>query len=110
MMRAAAIFVCALLNVLGQTNEPVTIPTKSHHGRIILTARIADAGPFTFLLDSACTISTLHPELVDELKLKPSGRVRINGIAGEERAPTYGGVVFDLGGATYSPRRVASIP
>jgi hypothetical protein len=110
MRRAAAIFVCALLNVFGQTNEPITIPTKAHHGRIILSARIADSGPFTFLLDSACTISTLHPGLVDDLKLTPSGRVRINGIAGEERAPTYTGVVFDLGGATYSPRRVASVP
>ena len=110
MRRAAAIFVCALLNAFGQTNDPITVPAKLHHGRIILTARIAESGPFTFLLDSACTISTLHPELVDVLKLNPSGRVRINGIAGEERAPTYTGVVFDLGGATYSPRRVASVP
>jgi hypothetical protein len=110
MRRAAAILVCALLNVFGQTNDPITIPAKLNHGRIILTARIADSKPLTFLLDSACTIPTLHPELVDDLKLNPSGRVRINGIAGEERAPTYTGVVFDFGGATYSPRRVASVP
>jgi hypothetical protein len=110
MRKEAAIFFCALLNVCGQTNDPITIPAKLNHGRIILTAHIADSKPLTFLLDSACTIPTLHPQLVDDLNLKPSGRVRINGIAGEERAPTYTGVVFDLGGATYSPRRVASVP
>lgn len=110
MVRTAAIFVCALLNTFGQTNDPITIPAKLNHGRIILTARIADSKALTFLLDSACTIPTLHPELVDDLKLTPSGRVRINGIAGEERAPTFTGVVFDFGGATYSPRRVASVP
>lgn len=110
MTRAAAIFFCALLNLFAETNEPITIPAKFSHGRILLTARIADSKPFTFLLDSACTIPTLHPDLADDLKLSPSGRVRINGIAGEERAPTYTGIVFDFGSTTYSPRRVASVP
>jgi hypothetical protein len=34
----------------------------------------------------------------------------IVGIAGEERADTYGGLTFDFGGKTYQPRRVASLP
>ncbi len=110
MRRAAAILVMTLLACFGGENEPISVPLKLSHGRMILSGRISESGPLTFLLDSACTISTLHPELVDELKLSPSGRVRINGIAGEERAPTYQGVVFDLGGTSYAPRRVASIP
>jgi hypothetical protein len=80
------------------------------HGRILFSARIGEVGPLKLLLDSACTIPTLRPEVMDELKLTPSGRVRINGIAGIERAPTYRGVVFELGGAAYSPRRVAVLP
>jgi hypothetical protein len=92
------------------SSNSVVVPVQFNHGRIILAARIGELGPFRFLLDSACTIPTLHPKLMDELKLEPSGRVRINGIAGEERAPTYRGVVFDFDSVQYSPRRVAVIP
>lgn len=86
------------------------VPIKLQHGRAVVSAKIDEKGPYTFLVDTACTIPTLHPELVDELGLQPSGRVRIHGIAGIERAPTYRNVVFDLGKAAYKPRRVASIP
>jgi hypothetical protein len=110
MRKAAALLALTLLTVFGAESEPISVPFKLNHGRIILTARIGESGPLTFLLDSACTIPTLHPELVDELHLTPSGRVRINGIAGEERSPTYRGVVFDFGAASYSPRRVAAVP
>jgi hypothetical protein len=87
-----------------------TVPVKLQHNRILLQAKVNDSGPHTFLLDTAATIPTIHPSLMDELKLEPSGRVRINGIAGDERAPTYRNVTFQLGDATYKPRRVASIP
>jgi hypothetical protein len=87
-----------------------TIPIKLQHNRILVSAKLNDLGPHSFLLDSACTISTIHPALMEELKLEPSGRVRINGIAGMERAPTYRNVVFNFGEALYKPRRVASIP
>jgi len=86
------------------------LPLELNRSRVILKATIHDSAPLRFLLDTACTIPTLHPDLVDELKLEASGRVRMHGIAGIERAPTYQGVAFDLGGATYAPRRVASIP
>lgn len=93
-----------------QTNPaPITIKSRMAHNRFVLPAKINDA-PLNFLLDSACTIPTLHPEVVAELKLESSGSVRIAGIAGEERAPTYRGIVIDMGEAKYSPRRIASIP
>lgn len=57
-----------------------------------------------------CTITTLHPDLVDELKLLPSGTVLINGIAGQERADTFRGLLFQWDGYSYKPSRVASIP
>lgn len=110
MKRVAAILMLALITARAADDQAITIPVKRSHGRIILSARVGESKPLTFLLDSACTIPTLHPALVDELNLTASGRVRINGIAGEERAPTYRGVVLDLRGAKYAPRRVASIP
>lgn len=88
----------------------VTLPVKSNQGRILLPAKINELGPFSLMLDSGYTITTLHPAIIDQLGLQPSGSVRINGIAGEERAPTYRGLVFSFGGLDYSPSRVASLP
>src|SRR5678815_1661210 len=95
----------------GQTTNPAPITVKIHltHNRIVVPAKI-NSTPLKFLLDSACTIPTLHPEVIDDLKLQPSGSVSIAGIAGEERAPTFRGIVLDMGEARYSPRRIASIP
>jgi hypothetical protein len=90
--------------------EPTTLPIKFNHGRAIVSARVNGSDPLTFLLDSACTITTLHPSLLQQLALQQSGHVTINGIAGEERAPTYKGVSFDFAGLTYSPYRVAIVP
>src|SRR5262249_16091611 len=82
-----------------QTNPGhITVKVKLTHNRIVIPGKI-NGSPLTFLLDSACTIPTLHPDVVDELKLEPSGGVNIAGIAGEERAPTYRGVVFEMGEA-----------
>lgn len=102
--------IAALFSSHAADSLVATLPVKLLHNRILLTARLNENGPYNFLLDSACTIPTLHPGLVDELKLEPSGRVRINGIAGMERAPTYRNLIFDFGDAQYKPRRVASIP
>lgn len=90
--------------------EPTPLPVKFSHGRAIISARVNGSEPLTFLLDSACTITTLHPSLLQQLALQQSGHVTINGIAGEERAPTYKGVTFDFAGLTYAPYRVAIVP
>lgn len=97
------------LAAVAWAQEPVTIKVRHNHNRVILPGKINDV-PLTFLLDSACTIPTLHPAVIEELKVESSGTQRIIGIAGEERAPTYRGLVFDFGEAKYAPRRVASIP
>ncbi|MGZ8901602.1 MAG: aspartyl protease family protein [Limisphaerales bacterium] len=109
-MFTAIALLAGFVSAAAEDSLVATIPIKLHHHRIILDARLNDSGPHTFLLDTGCTIPTLHPKLVDELMLEPSGRVRINGIAGVERAPTYRNVSFQLGKAHYKPRRVASIP
>ena len=109
---SAIITLAALLSrvCIGNSTNLITIPVTFTHGRVVLPARVNGSEPLSFLLDSACTIPTLHPSLVEKLSLQQSGHVTINGIAGEERAPTYKEVVFDLGEVTYSPFRVAVIP
>jgi hypothetical protein len=107
---ALALFVGSILFSSAAESLVASVPIKLQRGRIILTAKLNEKGPYTFLLDSACTVPTLHPTLVDELALEASGRVRIQGIAGLERAPTYRNVIFDFGDAQYKPRRVAAIP
>src|SRR5688572_23173900 len=90
--------------------DPVTLPAKFHQGRILLPAEVEGAGPLSLMLDTAYTITTLHPSVIDRLGVQPSGSVRLNGIAGEERARTYRGIVFSFGGMNYAPSRVASLP
>jgi hypothetical protein len=88
---------------------PITIQVRLTHNRIVIPSKIENT-PAAFLLDTACTMPTLHPQLVEQLKLQPSGSVSIEGIAGEERAPTYRGIIINMGEAEYAPRRIASIP
>lgn len=90
--------------------NPITIPIDSAHGRVMISAKVNGSKPLSFLLDTGYGINTIHPGLVETLGLKRAGQVTIVGIAGDEKAPTYGGAVFDFGGASYSPRRVASLP
>ena len=105
-LRYLALLLAALS---GFAAEPITIKVRHTHNRVVIPGKIKDL-PLSFLLDSACTIPTLHPAVIEELNVQPSGRQRIIGIAGEERAPTYRGLVIDFGEAKYAPRRVASIP
>lgn len=76
----------------------------------MVSAKINGSKPLSFLLDTGYGINTIHPDLVEFLKLKRVGRITISGIAGEEEAGTYGGAVFDFVGVSYSPRRIASLP
>jgi hypothetical protein len=97
-------------SLFAELTNSVSIPIKVNRGRVTLNVRINDSKPLNILLDTGCTIPTLRPEIVDQLGLKASGELTINGIAGNEKASTYRSVVLDLGGTTYSPRKIAMIP
>ena len=108
---AACAFVLARGQCAENTNrEPVVISITSSHTRVMVPATVNGSKPLSFLLDTGYGINTIHPNLVESLGLKRAGQITIVGIAGDEKAPTYSGVVFDFGGASYSPRRVASLP
>jgi hypothetical protein len=89
---------------------PVTIPIDLTRNRVMVPVKVNGSKPLSFQLDTGYGTDTIHPDLVEPLGLKRAGRLTIVGIAGEEQAGTYGGAVFDFGGITYAPPRVASLP
>ena len=91
-------------------SPPVSVPIVLARGRVMVPATVNGSKPLSLLLDTGYGISMIHPDLVPSLGLKRVGQITIVGIAGEEEAGAYSGAVFDLGGFTYAPRRVASLP
>jgi hypothetical protein len=95
----------------GKSTNSVIVPIEGRRGRTMIRARVNDSEPLLFLVDSGFAINMISPEKAEALQLRRAGKITIVGVAGEERADTYEGVVFDFGsGFTYSARRVASLP
>jgi predicted aspartyl protease len=92
------------------SNVAVTIPITQRHGQIIVPARVNGSDLLSFMLDTGFTTTMLQREIAEKIGLKPVGEITVEGIAGEERSPTYEGAVFDVGGARFSPRRVGAMP
>ena len=110
-LAAGMISCCAALPAAAQTNaSAVQIPVKLREGDLMTQVRVNGSEPLSFKIDTGFGVTTIHPKVVDQLQLTPNGHMIIVGIAGEERADTYGGLMFDFGGKTYEPRRVASLP
>src|SRR5205814_8153312 len=68
----------------------------------------ARTGELKLTIDSGAT--TNPPTRFAPPDLELIGHMTIVGIAGEEQADTYAKAVSDFGGATYAPRRIASLP
>jgi hypothetical protein len=96
-----------------ETNRPTPlakIPLKDRNGDLLVETSINGSGPLLFKLDSGFGVTTIHPSRVESLNLERVGQMTIIGIAGEEQADTFAKAAFDFGGATYTPRRIASLP
>ncbi len=110
---AILLFSFSMLSVVAQTNRSAPlaeVPLKARNGDLLVETRINGSEPLLFKLDSGFGITTIHPNRVESLSLELVGQMTIVGIAGEEQADTYSEAVFDFGGATYAPRRIASLP
>src|ERR1051325_6267548 len=105
-----ALFAAAVALTVARSSATDPITYSSRDGRVILPAKVKGSGPFKFLLDTGYELTMLNPPHAQSLGLRKAGGVTIVGIAGEERADTFGGAVFDLGGEQFMPRRVASLP
>jgi hypothetical protein len=109
----AVAFCVTVMSALAQTNSPVAlaeVPLKSRTGDLLVETRINGSEPLLFKLDTGFGVTTIHPNRVEALNLQRVGHMSIIGIAGEEEADTYAKAVFDFGGASYVPRRIASLP
>lgn len=102
-----------MLSASAQTNQPAPlaeVPIKLRNGDLLVETRVNGSEPLLFKLDTGFGITTIHPNRVESLNLERVGHMTIVGIAGEERADTYAKAAFDFGGASYAPRRIASLP
>jgi len=84
------------------------ITFTTNNDRVMVPARLNGSNG-VFLLDTGYGMTMIHPRLAEALNLPRVGSITIAGIAGDERAPTFEGAVFDIGGAKYEPRRVAAL-
>src|SRR2546421_3611677 len=88
------------------TNGPSQLPLELKRGRLVIPARVNGSNSIWLMLDTGFSITTIDPRLAEGLKLKRIGKTTIAGIAGQEQADVFEGVVFDFAGASYLPRRV----
>ena len=99
-----------LLASLTFASEPLArIRFSSSRDRVMVPATLNGSNGLSFLLDTGYGITMIHPDLAGPLQLRRIGEITIAGIAGDEKAPTFEGAVFDIGGVKYGPRRVASL-
>jgi predicted aspartyl protease len=100
------------MSALAQTNQSLAlseVPLRARSGDLLVETRINGSELLLFKLDTGFGITTIHPNRIESLNLERAGHMTIIGIAGEEEADTYTKAVFDFGGASYSPRRIASL-
>jgi len=100
---------CAAPTLDAQTNGSI-VAIKVRHGDLLTEASVNGSAPLEFKVDTGFGINVINPNRVESLGLQKVGTMTIVGIAGDERAETYSGAVFKLGGLSYSPRRIAALP
>lgn len=88
----------------------MSLPLEWVSGRVLVTAQVNESRPARMMLDTGYSVDMVSAELAGTLELRRTGQITIVGIAGEEAADRFEGVTFQLGAASYSPRRVAALP
>jgi predicted aspartyl protease len=92
-----------------ESNVIATVPLTFIRGQAMVSAQINSNGPYALLLDTGFSMTTLKPDVAEKLQLNRVGEITVQGIAGEERASTYEGAVFQIGAARYEPRRLGAM-
>ena len=95
---------------VGAQTKQAVIPFEFRRGHLMIAASVGGTNQVWMMLDTGFSITTIDSEVARRLNLRPGGRTTIAGIAGQEEAVIYEGIVFHLGGASYAPRRVAALP
>jgi predicted aspartyl protease len=107
---AALAAVAIAFGSAAQTSAPLArVTINTSRDRIMVPASLNGTSNLSFMLDTGFSMTMVHPELADSLKLRRVGEITVVGIAGDEKAPTYEGAVLDVGGVKYEPRRVGAL-
>lgn len=100
---------CLCAPVARPSTPLTTLSINTSRDRIMVPVTLNGSNGLSFMLDTGFSMTMIHPDLAEPLKLRRTGEITIAGIAGEERAPTYEGAIFEIGGVKYEPRRVAAL-
>ena len=105
-----ATMIVTTFGAAAQTSAPLArISINTSRDRIMVPAKVNESNNLSFMLDTGFSMTMVHPELAESLKLRRVGEITVVGIAGDEKAPTYEGALFDIGGVKYAPRRVGAL-
>lgn len=87
----------------GQSAETVDVIAISgdNHFRMTVPVRIANQGPFDFLIDTGSQNTVLSSSLADKLALQPQRKARLVGVAGIRDVDTVTIDQLDLGRRSY---------
>ena len=105
MMGLVTVLICA-----GTAKAAVTLPYEMQRGHVMVQGTATNGQALSLMLDTGYGIDMIHPDWAGRFDLRRAGRITIVGIAGEEQAERYGGLVLKFGEFTYAPRRVAALP
>ena len=97
-------------NLSPANQQTVSLPLEFKRGHMFISAQVNGSNSVWLMLDTGFTITVIDPKLADLLKLKQVGKTTIAGISGAEQAEVFAGPAFDFSGASYVPRRVATLP
>ena len=108
---ALLLFLVAALESASADTNVIVLPYELRQGHVMVPAKVKGlTNALTMMLDTGYGMTMLHTARAREAGLARAGRgVTIIGIAGEERADTFDGPVFDFQGLTWKPRRVAAL-
>ncbi len=79
------------------TTVDVLAIKTDQHDRMTVPVRIADKGPFRFLIDTGAQNTVLSIALASQLSLRPSNKARLIGVAGTQEVDTVMIDQIDLG-------------
>jgi predicted aspartyl protease len=105
------LFLCSALQIFSdESAKPLTtVAINLARDRIMVPATLNGSNGLSFMLDTGFSMTMVHPELPEQLNLRRAGEITVIGIAGDEKAPTYEGARFEIGGQKYQPRRVGAL-
>ena len=104
-----AILCCLAAAAQAATNAVATVPITFRGAQVMLPASVNGSDRLIFMLDTGFSMTMIRPDLAGALNLRRVGEITVVGIAGEDKASTFEGAIFDIGGARYSTRRLGAM-